>query len=88
MDAPAAAVSSAALPTLRLSRLLLQHRRPPPGGTRGSAARLRWTPENHPPPTQHICEITLDRTLPPSLPETDAFPAQGDSATCWCFKGR
>lgn len=34
MDAPAA-VSSAALPTLRLSSFLLQHHRPPPGGSKG-----------------------------------------------------
>lgn len=47
MDAPSA-VSSAALPTLRLSRFLLQHRRPPPGGTKGSAARLHWTPGETP----------------------------------------
>lgn len=65
MDAPVA-VSSAALPTLCLMRLLLQHRRPPPGGTKGSAGRL----DSEEGPTfssrpQQIHGITLDKIFAP-----------------------
>lgn len=85
MDAPAAAVSSAVLPTLRLARLLLQHPRPPPGGTKAFAADctgLQRNPQHSAVapnvsvklPTTELCTL-LHQRLMPCQPKEGVPPA-------------